>query len=149
MVDVSRVTAAVDLPHPIEKVFRVATRVPDLPRWLPEVADAELLSPAMAQGSGVRLRMGPNAGGMVISGSVKRYRPPELLELTGKGGPVGFDVRTTLTASGPATTRIALQLEISTPPFLGFIGREAEVRISEAMPGSLARLRALLDAEPD
>lgn len=145
----TRVTAAVDLPHPIERVFRVATRVEDLPKWLPEVAGAELLGPEMAQGSGIRLRMGPNAGGMVINGSVKAYRPPELLQLAGKGGPVGFDVRTALTATSAETTRIALQLEISTPPFLGFIGREAEIRIGEAMPGSLARLRALLDAEPD
>ena len=144
----SRVTAAVELPHPIELVFRVATRVSDLPKWLPEVADAELLAPTMAVGSGIRLKMGPGAGGMVITGSVKGYRPPELLELAGKGGPIGFDVKTTLTSTGPATTRISLQLEISTPPFLGFIGREAEIRIGEAMPGSLARLRALLDAEP-
>ena len=144
----TRVAASVELHHPIERVFRVATRIEDLPKWLPQVVKAELLDPQLAAGSRVRLRLGQDAGGMVITGTAKAYRPPELLEISGKGGPVGFDVRTTLAAAGPETTRISLELTVSTPPFLGFIGREVEQRVGSELPGSLARFRALLDAEP-
>jgi len=145
---VTRVAASVELSHPVDRVFRVATRIPDLPRWLPEVVEAELLDPTLAPGSRIRLRMGEGAGGLVILGTAKAYRAPELLEITGKGGPVGFDVRVQLAAKSPDTTRISLEVTVSTPPFLGFIGREAERRIGEALPASLARFRALLDAEP-
>jgi uncharacterized protein YndB with AHSA1/START domain len=144
---VTRVAASVELSHPIDRVFRVATRVPDLPKWLPEVVEAQLLDPVLAAGSRIRLRMGDGAGGLVILGTARAYRAPELLEITGKGGPVGFDVRVQLTAITPESTRISLEVTVSTPPFLGFIGKEAERRIGEALPGSLARFRGLLDAE--
>jgi uncharacterized protein YndB with AHSA1/START domain len=145
---VTRVAASVELSHPVDRVFRVATRIPDLPKWLPEVVEAQLLDPVLATGSRIRLRMGEGAGGLVILGTAKAYRQPELLEITGKGGPVGFDVRVSLAANGADATRISLEVTVSTPPFLGFIGREAERRIGEALPASLARFRALLDAEP-
>jgi uncharacterized protein YndB with AHSA1/START domain len=146
---VTRVAASVELSHPVDRVFRVATRVPDLPKWLPEVVEAQLLDPVLAPGSRIRLRMGEGAGGLVILGTAKAYRAPELLEITGKGGPVGFDVRVHLSAKSPGATRISLEVTVTTPPFLGFIGREAERRIGEELPASLARFRALLDAEPD
>ncbi len=145
----TRVAASVELSHPVDRVFRVATRIPDLPRWLPEVVEAQLLDPELAAGSRIRLRMGQATGGLVILGTARAFRPPELLEITGKGGPVGFDVRVQLAAKTADSTRISLEVTVSTPPFLGFIGKEAERRIGEALPASLARFRALLDAERD
>jgi uncharacterized protein YndB with AHSA1/START domain len=141
-------TASVDLPYPVETVFRVATRIEDLPRWLPEVVEAELLDPALATGSRVRLRLGPAAGGAVISGVVDALRPPEEVDISGTGGPVGVSVRVRLTATSPASTRVVLALELKTPAFLGFIAKEAERRIKAELPSSLERFRALVDAEP-
>jgi uncharacterized protein YndB with AHSA1/START domain len=142
-------SASVELPYPVETVYRVATRVADLPRWLPEVVAAELLDPELAVGSRVRLRLGPAAGGAVISGVVDALRPPEEVEISGSGGPIGVDVRVRLTVLTPASTRVDLRLELRTPAFLGFIAKEAERRIAAELPGSLERFRALVDAEPE
>ena len=143
-----RVTAAIDLPYDVDHVFRVATRIPDLPRWMPEVVGAELLDPSLAPGSRIRLRLGPATGNAEIVGTVKRLEPPTLLEIGGSGGPLTITVRTVLAAQGPAATRATLELSIGAPPFLGFIAKEAEKRIQAELPGALDRFRALLDAEP-
>jgi len=144
-----RVTSTIDLPYPADVVFRVATRVPDMPRWMPEVVDAELLDPTLVQGSRIRLRLGPGTGNAELTGTVKRVQPPTLLEIGGSGGPLTVTVRTVLAAQGPATTRATVELEIKTPALLGFIAREAERRVQAELPAALERLRALLDAEPD
>ena len=142
------ITAAVELPHPVEDVFRVATRIPDLPRWLPEVVAAELLDPELAVGSRVRLKLGPATGGAEITGTVKELMEPSTLVIAGFGGPLRVRVQTRLEALGDATTRITLELDLSAPPFLGFIAKEAERRIVAELPGAMERLRALMDAEP-
>jgi uncharacterized protein YndB with AHSA1/START domain len=141
-------TASVDLPYPATTVFRVATRVPDLARWLPEVADATLLDPELAAGSRVRLRLGPAAGGAVIDGTVDEITAPTSIAISGSGGPVGVAVTVRLTETAPGTTRVDLSLEISTPAFLGFIAKEAERRVQAELPASLERFRSLVDAEP-
>jgi uncharacterized protein YndB with AHSA1/START domain len=143
-----RVTAAIDLPFAADRVWRVATRVEAMPRWLPEVVDAELLDPWLREGSRIRLRLGPGTANAEITGTVVVCREPETLEIAGSGGPLGVKVRTVLDAVGPASTRVALDVEISTPPFLRFIAREAERRIHAELPASLERFRALLEAEP-
>ncbi len=143
-----RITASIELPYAADRVFRVATRVPDMPRWLPEVASAELLDPDLAVGSRILLRMGPATGGAEITGTVETLRAPELLEITGSGGPLGIRVRTILEATDAVATRVSLELDISTPPLLGFIAKEAERRINAELPASLERFRALMDAEP-
>ncbi|MHB8893379.1 MAG: SRPBCC family protein [Candidatus Limnocylindrales bacterium] len=142
------ITAAVELPHPVEVVFRVATRIPDLPRWLPEVVAAELLDPELAVGSRVRLKLGPAAGGAEITGTVKELMEPSTLVIAGSGGPLQVRVQTRLEALGDATTLITLELGLSAPPFLGFIAKEAERRIAAELPGAMERFRALMDAEP-
>jgi hypothetical protein len=143
-----QVSAALELPYPVDQVFRVATRVPDLPRWLPEVAAAELLDPELAVGSRIKLRMGQGAAGAEITGTVTELRAPEQLSISGAGGPLTVKVRVHLDQEGPALTRISLEIDLATPPFLGFIAKEAERRIQAELPSSLARFRALLDAEP-
>jgi uncharacterized protein YndB with AHSA1/START domain len=143
-----RVTAAIDLPYAAERIWRAATRVEDMPRWLPEVVEAELLDSPLVSGSRIRLRLGPGTGNAEITGTVAALRPPEAFEIAGSGGPLGVRVWTVLTSLGPGMTRITLQFEISTPPFLGFIAREAERRINAELPASLERFRALMDAEP-
>ena len=143
-----RVTASIELPYAADRVFRVATRVPDMPRWLPEVVSAELLDPALAKGSRIRLRMGPAAGGAEILGTVETLRAPELLEISGSGGPLSIRVRTLLAAISADATRVSLELDISTPPFLGFIAKEAERRVNAELPASLERFRTLMEAEP-
>ena len=70
------ITTAVELPYPIADVFRVATRIPDLPRWLPEVVSAELLDPSLRVGSRVRLKLGPATGGAEITGTVTELVEP-------------------------------------------------------------------------
>jgi uncharacterized protein YndB with AHSA1/START domain len=143
-----RVTAAIDLPFSAERIWRVATRVHDMPLWLPEVVEAELLDSSLAAGSRIRLRLGPGTGNAEITGTVAELREPEKLEISGSGGPLGVKVRTTLRPAGPDATRVSLELEISTPPFLGFIAKEAERRINAELPASLERFRALMEAEP-
>lgn len=142
------ITAAVELAYPVRDVFRVATRIPDLPRWLPEVVAAELLDPGLAVGSRVRLRLGPATGGAEITGTVKELVEPATLVIAGSGGPLGVTVRTTLIALGDAATRITLELDLSAPPFLGFIVKEAERRIRAELPAAMERFRTLMDAEP-
>jgi uncharacterized protein YndB with AHSA1/START domain len=141
-------TASVDLPYPAETVFRVATRVDALPRWLPEVLEATLLDPELAVGSRVQLRLSQAAAGAVISGVVEELRAPERIVISGSGGPVGVVVRVTLVATAPESTRIQLALELKTPAFLGFIAKEAERRIQAELPASLEQFRTLVDAEP-
>jgi len=144
----ARVTASIDLPHPPDRVWRVATRVADMPRWLPEVVEAELLDPELAAGSRIRLRLGPATGNAEITGTVAELDPPRLVEISGHGGPLGVKVSTVLKPIGPGATRVSLELELSTPPFLGFIAKEAERRINAELPASLERFRVLLEAEP-
>jgi uncharacterized membrane protein len=142
-----KVSAALDLPYPAEQVFRVATRIEDLPRWMPEVVSAELLDPALAAGSRIRLELGPATGNAVITGTVEELRAPALLSIAGSGGPLSVKVRVRLETTQPVATRVALEIELSTPPFLGFIAREAERRIQAELPASLDRFRALMDTE--
>ena len=141
------VRTAVELPFPIEDVFRVATRIPDLPRWLPEVVAAELLDPSLRVGSRVLLRLGPATGGAEITGTVTGFTAPSVLAIAGSGGPLQVKVRTRLEALGDASTRITLELDLSAPPFLGFIAKEAERRIEAELPASMARFRTLMDEE--
>ena len=143
-----RVTAAIELPFAADRVWRVATRIEDMPRWLLEVAEAELLDPSLREGSRIRLRLGPGTGNAEITGTVVACKEPEALKIAGSGGPLGVKVSTVLKATGPDATRVSLELEISTPPFLGFIAKEAERRINAELPASLERFRALLEAEP-
>jgi uncharacterized protein YndB with AHSA1/START domain len=140
-----KVSATIELPYAIEDVFRVATRVDDLRRWLPEVVDAELLDPALVAGARIRLRLGPGTGNAEITGTVVELRPPTLLEITGSGGPLSIKVWTVLTEQGPGATGVSLQVELSTPPFLGFIAKEAERRIHAELPASLERFRTLME----
>ena len=143
-----RVTAAIELPFAADRIWRVATRVQDMPRWLPEVVEAELLDPWLREGSRIRLRLGPGTGNAEITGTVVACREPDAFEIAGSGGPLGVKVWTVLHAVGPTTTRVSLELEVSTPPFLGFIAKEAERRINAELPASLERFRALMEAEP-
>lgn len=143
-----RVGASIELPHPPERVFRVATRIEDLPRWLPEVVEATLIDEPLTTGSRVRLKLSGAAAGAEVTGSVKQFRPPSMLVIGGSGGPLTIEVRTRLDPVGEASTRIALEIDVSTSPLLGFIGREAERRINAELPASLQRFRTLLEAEP-
>jgi uncharacterized protein YndB with AHSA1/START domain len=143
-----RVTSTIDLAYPVDLVFRVATRVQDMPRWMPEVAGAQLLDPTLAAGSRILLRLGPGTGNAEITGTVKRIEPPTLVELAGRGGPLTVKVRVVLAAQGPSATRATVELEVGTPPLLGFIGREVERRVQAELPAALERLEALLAAKP-
>lgn len=142
-----RVSASLEVPWPADVVFDVATRIDLLPSWLPDVVSAELLDPELAAGSRIRLRMGAAAAGAEVTGTVRQLRAPAILELEGSAGPLAIDVRTRLDAVGPSRTRVTLEVTISTPPLLGFIGREAERRINAELPGSVARLGSLIEAE--
>jgi hypothetical protein len=142
-----RVSASLQLPYAVETVFGVATRIADLPRWLPEVIAAELLDTELAVGSRVRLRMGAAAGNSEIVGTVKQFRPPNILAIGGSAGPLSIDVRTRLEGVSETGTRIVLEIEVHAPPLLGFVAREAERRINAELAGSLERLRALIEAE--
>jgi hypothetical protein len=145
-----RVGASLEIPYPPEPVFRVATRIDDLPKWLPEVVSAQLLDPPpLANGSRVRLKLSAAAAGVEFVGTVRQLREPSALVIGGSGGPLSVEVRTRLDPVGTDATRIALEVDLSTSPLLGFIAREAERRINAELPASLQRFRALLDAEPD
>jgi uncharacterized protein YndB with AHSA1/START domain len=144
-----RVSASIELPYPADRVFAVATRIDDLPRWLPEVQMASLLDPPLATGSRVRLRLTSAAAGAEVTGTVRQLRPPSIMVIAGSGGPLAVEVRTRLdpVGDGGGSTRIALEIDLSTSPLLGFIAREAERRINAELPASLERFRALLEAE--
>jgi uncharacterized protein YndB with AHSA1/START domain len=142
-----RVTSTIDLAYPVDLVWRVATRVEDMPRWMPEVVAAELLDPELATGSRIRLKLGPGTGNAEITGTVKRAEPPTLLQIGGSGGPLSVAVRTALSAQGPSATRATVELEVRTPALLGFIAKEVERRVQAELPAALERLRALLDEE--
>ena len=142
-----RVTSTIDLAYPVELVYRVATRVSDMPRWMPEVVGADLLGPELVRGSRIRLRLGPGTGNAEIVGTVTDVQPPTRLEIQGSGGPLTIKVRVELAAQGPMSTRATIALAVGTPPLLGFIAREVEKRVQAELPSSLARLEALLAAE--
>ncbi|HKF84451.1 MAG TPA: SRPBCC family protein [Candidatus Limnocylindrales bacterium] len=142
-----KVGASLQLPYPAETVYRVATRIEDLPRWLPEVVDAALLDPTLTVGSRVRLRMGAGAGNVEVTGTVRQLRPPSIVVIGGSAGPLSIEVRTRLDANQPGATRVVLEIEIGSPPLLGFIAREAERRINAELQGALQRFRALVEAE--
>jgi uncharacterized protein YndB with AHSA1/START domain len=144
-----RVGASLQLPYSPEAVFRVATRIEDLPRWLPEVVEAQLLDPTLAVGSRVRLRMGPAAGNVEVIGTVKQLRPPTITAIGGSAGPLSIEVRTRMEPGASSGTRVSLEIEIGSPPLLGFIAREAERRINAELPSALERFKALVAAEPD
>jgi uncharacterized protein YndB with AHSA1/START domain len=143
-----KVGASLELPHPPDRVFRVATRVADMPRWLPEVVSAELLDPTLEVGSRVRLKLGPAVGGLEVTGAVRQLRAPSILVIGGAGGPVSVEVRARLDPTPREGTRIALEIRLSASPMLGFIAREAERRINAELAPSLERLRTLVNEEP-
>jgi hypothetical protein len=58
------------------------------------------------------------------------------------------EVRARLDPVGDAATRIALEIDVSSSPLLGFLAREAERRINAELPAALERFRALVEAEP-
>lgn len=142
-----RVGASLQLPYPPEAVFRVATRIDDLPKWLPEIVSAQLLDEPLAPGSRVRLKLSSAAAGVEFTGTVRQLRAPSALVIGGSGGPLSVEVRTRMDPVGDNQTRIALEIDLSTSPLLGFVAREAERRINAELPASLERFRALLDAE--
>jgi uncharacterized protein YndB with AHSA1/START domain len=143
-----KVGASLELSHPPERVFRVATRVDDMPRWLPEVVSAELLDGTLEVGSRVRLKLGPAVGGLEVTGAVKQLRAPSILVIAGSGGPLAIEVRTRLDPTPAGGTRIALEIHLSASPMLGFVAREAERRINAELSPSLERFRALVNQEP-
>ena len=55
-----RVGASLEIPYPPETAFAVATRIDQLPAWLPEVVTATLLDSPLSPGS--RLRLGGGGG---------------------------------------------------------------------------------------
>ena len=142
-----RVGASLEIPYPPEDAFRVATRIEELPRWLPEVVHAILLDPPLSTGSRVRLKLSSAAAGTEVVGTVRQLRPPSALVIGGSGGPLTVEVRARFDPVGTNATRIALEIELTTSPLFGFIGREAERRINAEIPASLQRFRAILDAE--
>jgi uncharacterized protein YndB with AHSA1/START domain len=143
----SRVSASLELPYPAERVFEVATRIDDLPRWLPEVTVASLLDTPLALGSRVRLKLSSAAAGAEVTGTVRQLRPPSMLVIAGAGGPLAVEVRTRLDPVGDdgLSTRIALEIDLTTSPLLGFIAREAERRINAELPAALDRFRHLVE----
>ncbi len=143
-----RVGASLELPHPPERVFDVATRIEDLPRWLPEVIEAELIDAPLAPGSRVRLKLSAAAAGVEVTGTVRQLRAPSILAIGGSGGPLTVEVRTRLQPVGEGSTRISLEIDLTASPLLGFVAREAERRINAELPASLQRFRVLLDADP-
>ncbi len=143
-----RVSASLELPHPPDRVFDMATRIEDLPRWLPEVSEAELLDPVLDTGSRVRLKLSAAAAGVEVMGTVRQLRRPSILAIGGSGGPLTIEVRTRLQPVGETATRISLEIVLSAPPLLGFVAREAERRINAELPAALERFRTLMAAEP-
>ncbi len=139
------VSASLRVPFPVDQVYAAATRVEDLPRWLPEVVEASLLDPQLAAGSRIRLRLSPAVGGVEVIGTVREVTPPSSMTLTGSGGPLSISVRVRLQPDGPSWTSIGLVIELTTPPLLGFIAREAERRINAELPASLERFQILLE----
>jgi uncharacterized protein YndB with AHSA1/START domain len=142
-----RISASVALPYPPERVWRVATRVADLPKWMPEVVAAEQLDPTLAVGARAKLRLSQAAAGAEVVASVSELVPPARLVMTGSGGPLGVAVRVNL-APTPAGTDATVEVDLQTPPFLGFIANEVERRLQAGLPGALEKLRALIEAEP-
>ncbi len=143
-----RVSASVALPYPPDRVWRVATRVADLPKWMPEVVGAEQLDPLLAVGSRARLKLSAAAAGAEITAAISELAPPTRLVMTGSGGPLGMAVRVSLRAADGGGTEATVEVDLDTPPFLGFIAHEAERRLQAGLPGSLERLRALIEVEP-
>ncbi len=143
-----RIAASAALPYPPDRVWRVATRVSDLPKWMPEVVDADLLDPALAVGSRARLRLSQAAAGAEIVATVSELAAPNRLVMTGSGGPLSVAVRVSLAATASAGTDARVEVDLQTPPFLGFIAKEVERRLQAGLPESLQRLRALIEAEP-
>jgi uncharacterized protein YndB with AHSA1/START domain len=145
---VGRISASLSLPYPAARIWAVATRIGDLPKWMPEVVDARLEDPQLAVGAKAWLKLSAAAAGAEVTGTVRVLDVPHKLEIAGSGGPIGVVVRVTLHESTPAATEAKVEVVLDTPPFLGFIANEAERRIQTGLPGALERLRALIEAEP-
>jgi carbon monoxide dehydrogenase subunit G len=142
-----RVTRSLEIARPIDLVFRVISRVEELPRWLPEVSEASRIDPELGPGSRVSLRLGPAGGGTRITGTVTAWAPPGEFAVGGSGGPLRIRVQALLTPAGDGTA-VQVAIDIEAAPMLAFIVREAERRIGAELPAALERLRALAEAEP-
>lgn len=143
-----RISASAALPYPPERVWRVATRVEDLPKWMPEVVGAERLDPQLAVGSRARLRLSAAAAGAEVTAAVTELEAPTRLVMAGSGGPLGVVMRVALRSSGGGGSEATVEVDLDAPPFLGFIAREVERRLEAGLPDSLGRLQALIEAEP-
>ena len=143
-----RISASLSLPYPAARVWTVATRIGDLPKWMPEVVDARLLDPTLAVGAKAWLKLSSAAANAEVTGVVRILDVPHRLEMAGSGGPIGIVVTVTLREDALGTTSASVEIQLETPPFLGFIANEAERRIQQGLPGALERLRELIEAEP-
>ena len=124
-----KVGASLQLPYSAETVYRVATRIEDLPKWLPEVVGAELLDTTLALGSRVRLQMGAAAGGSVVTGTVKQLRPPSIVAIGGSAD-----------GSGAVVFDFAPQVDVGAE----ILSRRGEdVRLEEPQRPAVARRREL------
>ena len=143
-----RISSSVLLPYPAARVWAVATSISDLPKWMPEVVDARLLDPTLVAGARAWLKLSAGAAGAEVSGTIRVLDVPHRLEFAGSGGPIGVTVKVTLREDAPGATSASVEIQLDTPPFLGFIANEAEHRMQAGLPEALERLRALIEAKP-
>ena len=145
-----RVTAAIDLPFPADSCSASPRASRTCRAGCPRSWRRSCSTRRSREGSRIRLRLGPGDGQRgdhrdraSSCREPERARDRRDRRAARRHGPDDARRR-----RGRRRRGSSLELEISTPPFLGFIAKEAERRINAELPASLERFRALLEAEP-
>jgi uncharacterized protein YndB with AHSA1/START domain len=145
---VIRVDREIDVARPAAEVFERLTRIEDLPRWQPAIAEAALTSQGPI-GVGSTMKIVAVAGGQrtEATGTVTEFQRPELIGLTAGAGPADVTARVVVTPLSETSCRVALGTTIKLGGMLRFVEGMARSRIEAEAPAAAAAVKEWLEAE--
>jgi carbon monoxide dehydrogenase subunit G len=145
---VIRVDREIDVHRPAAEVFERLTRIEDLPRWQPAIAEATLTSPGpIDAGSEVRIVVAAGGKRTEAIGKVTEFARPEVIGLTASAGPADVTARVVVTPLTDASCRVAVGTTIKLGGMLRFVEGVARSRIEAEAPAAAIAVKDWLESE--
>lgn len=142
-----RVDREIEVGRPAEEVFERLTKVEDLPRWQPAIAEAALTS-AGPIGVGSTLRLVVSASGQrtEATGTVVEFDRPKLIAIDAEAGPATIRARVAVTEIDAASSRVAVGTEITLGGMLRFVEGIVRSRIEAEAPAAAQAVKEWLES---
>jgi carbon monoxide dehydrogenase subunit G len=145
---VIRVDREIEVGRPAAEVFERLTKVEDLPRWQPAIAEAALTS-AGPIGMASTLRILVVAGGQrtEASGTVIEFDRPRRIGLQATAGPADIIARVAVSPTTEAACVVAVSTEIKLGGMLRFVEGMVRSRIEAEAPAAATAVKGWLESE--